>query len=173
MIINEYNSNDKLMRDTMLGYWLKYSLKRTLPILVLVVAFILVRGYTDREVLGIWGYIIALVVALGTLIFTIVRDVNQVSDGFKYRFGTKEPLIRVTFGDTIEMFVFGKNESHKEFYFEEISKVIEFKNVMLIVMKKGQIITLDKAGFKEGTKESLYKLIEEKNSLQNKKIIIK
>lgn len=173
MIINEYKSNDKIMRDTMLGYWLKYSLLRSIPIIALVIFFVLSRGKLDRDLLGIYGYIIALIVVLGYLIFTIVRDVNQVSDGFKYRFGTKEPLIRVTFGDTIEMNVFGKYENHKEFYYEEVKKVVEFKNIMMIIMKKGQIITLDKGGFKEGTKEDIYKLIEEKNSLQNKRIIIK
>ena len=173
MIINEYNSNDKIMRDTMLGYWLKYSLMQVLPVLIIAIAFVIARGRMDSAVLGIYGYIIALVVVIGTIIFTIVRDVHKVSDGFNYRFGTKEPLIRVTFGDMIDMYVFGKKEIHKEFYFEEIDKVIEFRDIMLIVFKKGRIITLSKKGFIEGTKESLYKLIEEKNSLQNKKIIIK
>ena len=155
MFENEYTFNRKLI-------W-EYVLKTVgirmivLGVLLFFAGIIMYPCYN----IGVMKRVVLLCSAYGLLyaIFMPMVVVRNVEASGKRLNNGKQEKTEVLFGDNIIM---NEGRVHLEFEYEQIKKIRETKNLIMLGLGKSSAILVYKSGFTEGTKEDFMKFIQEK-----------
>ena len=155
MFKNEYTFDRKLI-------W-EYVLK-TVGIRMIVIGVLLffagIIMYPCYNI-AVMKQVVLLCSAYGLLyaIFMPMVVVRNVEASGKRLNNGKQEKTEVLFGDNIIM---NEGRVHLEFEYEQIKKIRETKNLIMLGLGKSSAILVYKSGFTEGTKEDFMKFIQEK-----------
>lgn len=154
MFKNEYTFDRKLI-------W-EYVLK-TVGIRMIVIGVLLFFAGIIMYpwYIGVMKRVVLLCSAYGLLyaIFMPMVVVRNVEASGKRLNNGKQEKTEVLFGDNIIM---NEGRVHFEFEYEQIKKIRETKNLIMLGLGKSSAILVYKSGFTEGTKEDFMKFIQEK-----------
>ena len=154
MFKNEYTFDRKLI-------W-EYVLKTVgIRMIVIGVLLFLVGIIMCPCYIGVMKRVTLLCSAYGLLyaIFMPMVVVRNVEASWKRLNNGKQEKTEVLFGDNIIM---NEGRVHLEFEYEQIKKIRETKNLIMLGLGKSSAILVYKSGFTEGTKEDFMKFIQEK-----------
>lgn len=157
LYINEYTYSEEMIRESLLAKWYNKN-KKTYVIIAAFIVIMLIMAIVKTN----WIFLIfvALFLALGAFYELIKRRIvkNDLEKAkILYENGTVS--IRVEIADAIR----AKSESNeKEILFSDVEKVIQSRNLILIILKGGMTFTLSKDGFQEGTAEDCFNYLKRK-----------
>lgn len=143
--INEYTYSEEMIRESLLAKWYDKNKKVYIAIALFIVVM-LVMAVVKRN----WIFLIfvALFIALGAFYELIKkRTVNEDVEKAQGLYEDGATSIRVEISDVIR----AKSASNeKEIQYSDVTKLINSKNLILIVLKGGTTFTLSKDGFISG-----------------------
>lgn len=143
--INEYTYSEEMIRESLLAKWYDKNKKVYIAIAAFIIVMLVMAAVKQNWIFLIF---VALFIALGAFYELIKkRIVNEDVEKAQELYANGATSIRVEISDVIR----AKSASNeKEIQYSDVTKLINSKNLILIVLKGGTTFTLSKDGFISG-----------------------
>ena len=147
--VNEYEYNEAVIKESMQAWWGNQFKRCWIEMPIILIGMIVCFLLTRNALFLLLGFMAALV-----LLFSVTNQKKAVKiekERMEVTHKGVVPTLQITVAEDIHM-VSPQMERHLDF--TSVEKILETKNLVVLLLKGNMTITLCKTGFTEGTWEN-------------------
>lgn len=160
-----FKMNDKILTESYNAFWL-YKYTNAFLTMSIVFAVMLIMIIADTKKIEFYSFGLILPILFGiTMFFRKKRSVKSIARSFTHKYKGRTPLVHIRFEDNIVQDIEGELTSIP---YKDVTKIIDSRNLIILVLKEKMFCILSKNGFKDGNYKKCIELIKEKANIKIK-----